>query len=475
MPLQSPSVLLLALVCRATAFHCDLSLSKLRAPVPGTAARKHNHQMDGCCFTSTERLKPLSLLQVKAKARRITSAALASASVVATSHGGTGASPAAFRLPLPADETANVSGALSLSVPSRVTNRTLRDPFRQAPLPSTKRDSSVLQRSEVVTLHRLGAATSSEGDAIQGLIFSVICLVIVAGIYCLVVRDYSPGGDFDPTFRPGSTVKRPLIPSSSRSVQHVGQSGQALLPKGQGLPSGPLRDPRASMDRRQEVEEWNAELPMIYPQLVMPVAHTRLAVPIEPLTLPLFEVDVLGLSGVPLLSAALVERSGSRDVHISLHSVSTLIAIITSGMELFGADGTSFFGKMVKDDRADCQKYVLQDRIGRPLLTLTSMQKDGLDFKMTSMSGGRLVERATAVRRPKGKLPAEHFEIVANPNVDAVLVLACFLAVVVFDPAKEMFGSMSRILQTSHSGRSTAVPPRSEAQSLTGVYSGYQQ
>ena len=52
---------------------------------------------------------------------------------------------------------------------------------------------------------------------------------------------------------------------------------------------------------------------------------------------------------------------------------------------------------------------------------------------------------ATAVWRPKGKLPADHYEalvesqlrcpfgqVVANPNVDAVLVLACFLAVVVF-------------------------------------------
>ena len=44
-------------------------------------------------------------------------------------------------------------------------------------------------------------------------------------------------------------------------------------------------------------DNWYPELPTIYPPLVIPAAHTRLAVPVAPLVHDQFEVDVLGLSG----------------------------------------------------------------------------------------------------------------------------------------------------------------------------------
>jgi len=45
-------------------------------------------------------------------------------------------------------------------------------------------------------------------------------------------------------------------------------------------------------------DNWYPELPTIYPPLVIPAAHTRLAVPVSPLMgHEQFEVDVLGLSG----------------------------------------------------------------------------------------------------------------------------------------------------------------------------------
>ncbi|CAE8708552.1 unnamed protein product, partial [Polarella glacialis] len=148
-------------------------------------------------------------------------------------------------------------------------------------------------------------------------------------------------------------------------------------------------------------------------------------------------------------------------VQISLHSVSTLLAVVSSAKELFGADGTHF-GTLVKEDRgSESPQWALRDRSGRPILAVSSNRRDGRDFKMTSISNGRVVERATAVRRPAGKLPAEHYEVVANPNVDAVLVLACFLAVLVFEVAPQ-----------APSGRPSVVPP-SEAPSLTGLYWGY--
>jgi len=320
----------------------------------------------------------------------------------------------------------------------------------------------------------------SEGDATQGLIFSVICLTIVAGIYLLVVKEQRPvrdGAEAHDAFRrlcpclPWSTLPpgemltlRPQVLSSRRLGQPL--SGKVLAPS--RLPTGPL-DPRISLGRRPQAEEWNTELPMIYPQLVVPVAHTRLAVPSAPLGYPQFEVDVLGLSGVPLLSAALVaNNSGARSVQISLHSVTTLLAVVTPRLEIFGADGTNF-GKIVKEDKlGDGLQYVLQDRLGLPILTLTSARRDGRDFRMTSVYGGRVVERATVARRPQGKLPAEHYEIVANPNVDAVLVLACFLAVVVFDPVIDMPTSAMVLPSLPPSGRPSTVL-RSEPQSLTGM------
>ena len=109
-------------------------------------------------------------------------------------------------------------------------------------------------------------------------------------------------------------------------------------------------------------DNWYPELPTIYPPLVIPAAHTRLAVPVSPLMgHEQFEVDVLGLSGwssshvqsaraekhpgkpetwlkhwkmtetwlkqdsflgtgVPLLTASLVQENGLSKVQITLHS-----------------------------------------------------------------------------------------------------------------------------------------------------------
>jgi len=439
---------------------------------------QHHLLADSALCGNTETAVPLSLLQVNAEGKRSNAAGKANAHADApnrTDARGPAATLAAPRLPS------------RRSIPLLAEQQQLRwqqqqQEHPQLPLPQTQQQQQSLpltaaQRSgeankAIAALQAARTTTSNEGDAIQGLVFSVIVLIIVAGFYLLVVREFHPGGDFENTLRADGSIKRPPHPLGSRSAPPP--FGQSLLPRrtaaSGGLPSGPLLDPRASMGRRPEVEEWNAELPMIYPQLVMPVAHTRLAVPVEPLGRPQFEVDVLGLSGVPLLSAALVEGSGARDVQISLHSVSTLIAVVTSAMEILGADGTHF-GRLVKESGpGESPKYVLQDRAARQTLILTSQQPGSHDFKLTSVSGGRAVERATTVRRPKGKLPAEHYEIVANPNVDAVLVLGCFLAVVVFDPVSSLTGSMFRLPDVQAGRPSTG--PRLESQSLVGFYDG---
>ncbi|CAE7444195.1 unnamed protein product [Symbiodinium necroappetens] len=269
----------------------------------------------------------------------------------------------------------------------------------------------------------------------DALIFTTIFLASVFGLYwmaCIPSEDKHDGRDH-----------RMLAGRQHGNAGHL-LSGRQMYPAMSQRPTleagsvrslNPLNPPssmRLSLTARKSTgDNWYPELPTIYPPLVIPAAHTRLAVPVSPLFHDRFEVDVLGLSGVPLLTAALTQENGLRKVQISLHSAGTLLAIVTSAKEVFGSDGTHFGTLVQEGDRPECLQHTLRDRAGRPLLAVSTRQ-DRRDYKMTSISGGRVLERATAVRRPAGKLPAEHYEVVANPNVDAVLVLACFLAVVVF-------------------------------------------
>jgi len=317
--------------------------------------------------------------------------------------------------------------------------------------------------------------SAAEGDVVQGLVFTMICLIIVVGIYVLVSNEYKPGeGAYPAPFDGADSAQRStgwfhawdaapagssLLPPRSMWQQRPGSQAQAaqklastksLAARETLRPTDPMRSPfgmpgtptftaPGTQVDVARTDDWYTELPMIYRNLVMPVAHTRLAVPLAMLSQPTFEVDVLGLSGVPLLSAALQQKSGARSIEISLNGV-RLLAVVTSDLEILGADGL-FYGVMKKDGAppqhgvADGPQLVLRDREGRPILLLVATRKDscGCDFKLSSVTAGRIVERATMVRRPSGRLPAEHYEVVANPNVDAVLVLAVLLAAVVFE------------------------------------------
>mmetsp|Transcript_63261 Transcript_63261/g.181950 ORF Transcript_63261/g.181950 Transcript_63261/m.181950 type:complete len:557 (+) Transcript_63261:128-1798(+) len=293
-------------------------------------------------------------------------------------------------------------------------------------------------------------ATASEGDVVQGLVFTMICLIIVLGIYLLVFNDYRPGEvaypmHFDgmenrqrswPQGRPGSAIQAPSKFSSKSLASPEMFRGTSF-----GMPGTPATLPGTQvtiLGNPPTSEDWYNELPMMYEQLVMPVAMTRLAVPLALLSTPSFEVDVLGLSGVPLLSAVLASSGRGRTIEISLHSVGTPVARVTQDLEILGADGR-FVGVLKRDGAligtADGPQLVLRDRDGRPILLLVATRKDfgGRDFAMRSVTDGVMKERATAVRRPAGRLPGEHYEVVAHPNVDAVLVLSVLLAAVVFE------------------------------------------
>jgi len=285
------------------------------------------------------------------------------------------------------------------------------------------------------------------------LLFTTICLIIVLGIYLLVFNEYKPGQAAYPTHfdaagggmqralwsqRPGSSMQAPhkfstkslAPPDIMRRPSSFGMPGTPPTLPGTLATFGNVNVPKS--------DDWYSELPQIYPQLVMPVAHTRLAVPLAMLGNPSFEVDVLGLSGVPLLSATLGPGIGMRALEVALHGVGTLVARVTSNLEIFAADGR-FVGVLRRDAAAvpvgEGPRLVLRDGEGRPICLLVTTRQDagGRDFKLTAVTDGVMKDKATAERRPAGQLPGEHYEVVAYPNVDAVLVLAVLFAAVVFD------------------------------------------
>lgn len=191
---------------------------------------------------------------------------------------------------------------------------------------------------------------------------------------------------------------------------------------------------------------------MLCPQLVKRDAHNRLAVPLRPLREPSFAVDVVEIYPLNrLLGVELVEQHGARSIHINTipkEDLPTLyrsdagvtIAIVTTTLEIFEANG-SHFGTLVSEQGEGStgavphpwvpHQYQLRDNMGRLLLRFAG-RRDGGKWTINSPSGA---EHATVVRQPAGAsgLPAEHYEVVANPNVDAVLILSGFLALQVFE------------------------------------------
>lgn len=168
----------------------------------------------------------------------------------------------------------------------------------------------------------------------------------------------------------------------------------------------------------------------VYPPLAVPLARTRLAIPAQPLFEPEFDIDVLGAgaSGLPLFNATLTAAPfGEQSIRIVSHSGGTRLIVITPALELIAGEST-LFGTL----RRGCWKrYELHDAGGIRLLTIVRVGRAG-EFNMFAHVAGRTLECASVSRQPAGQLPKEHYEVVVSPNIDTLLALACFLALVVF-------------------------------------------
>lgn len=223
--------------------------------------------------------------------------------------------------------------------------------------------------------------------------------------------------------------------ASSMKVGGIAKAPWQSSGSGEGLPTESLL-PQSG--RPSALRTRNHSLPIVCDRLIMDHCVTRLAVPVLTLQDPHFELDVLGGSGAQLLTAAALTHGNQRFIEIRLFAVGTLLTFLTADLQITQADGT-LIGTLVQQSSApsfgenNLQQYVLQDPTGSNVMAIFS----GLalqEMKMAALkvdgSLGEYVSRVT--RRPAGRLPAEHYEVVVNPGLDAVLMLSCFLALTAF-------------------------------------------
>jgi len=115
-------------------------------------------------------------------------------------------------------------------------------------------------------------------------------------------------------------------------------------------------------------------------------------------------------------------------MELSLSSDGKLLATVTPQNQILDGQGNLF----VTLTQGESAQVLVRDTAGGVVMVLTPGSGSGEAVLLSQAPGGRLVERASLARRPAGRLPAEHYEVFVAPGVDAVLCLACFMALVVF-------------------------------------------
>eukprot|EP00933_Yihiella_yeosuensis_P052508 TRINITY_DN50603_c0_g1_i1.p1 TRINITY_DN50603_c0_g1~~TRINITY_DN50603_c0_g1_i1.p1 ORF type:complete len:531 (+),score=87.49 TRINITY_DN50603_c0_g1_i1:212-1804(+) len=316
------------------------------------------------------------------------------------------------------------------------------------------------------TLHAFAGSRAQGGEeaaSIAGLLMLAV-LIISLGLYVIAAiwdgglkgdqRRTVRGDRYGETMMSGHGTQKGLPMRPAESLLHSWPP--MTTPQMTPPPSHPNLASSKSIASRPKWSSMPAtsqedyeRMPMIYPQLVMP-NYTRLAVPVDPLLDPHFEFDILGLSGIPLLTAVAVSRNGRRSIEISLFNAGTNLVTVTPNLQLTRADG-SLIGSIAKQgsegsqyyppSKGAAQQYVMRNSGGRTVLLISpgrTLQE--MKFVTTPDHGvgaggsiqGLRSEIASITRQPAGQLPAEHYEVVVWPNVDAVLILACFLALCVF-------------------------------------------
>jgi hypothetical protein len=177
---------------------------------------------------------------------------------------------------------------------------------------------------------------------------------------------------------------------------------------------------------------------VMVPELVMPHAHMHLAIPSRVLENKVFTLDVLGLSGAPLLGASVaLEDDGSRTIRVSQPFTGKILASCTSSLQLFGPNSERV-GHVCASTRDN--EFCLKDTNGTCRLFLRwEVEGHKMSIVSSAYSGGAADIGTLELKEP-GRLPRRHYEMVVRPGVDAVPPLASFLALMVFiNPVEGIF------------------------------------
>ncbi|CAK0868045.1 unnamed protein product, partial [Prorocentrum cordatum] len=170
---------------------------------------------------------------------------------------------------------------------------------------------------------------------------------------------------------------------------------------------------------------------VMHPELVMPHAHIHLAIPARLLENKVFTLDVLGLSGAPLLGASVVsEEDGTRTIRISQPFTGKILASCNSSLELLGPNSERV-GNVCASARRD-KEFCLKDASGTCRLFLRWEVEGQTMSILSSAHGEGAADIGTLELKEPGRLPRRHYEMVVRPGVDAVPPLASFLALMVF-------------------------------------------
>lgn len=184
--------------------------------------------------------------------------------------------------------------------------------------------------------------------------------------------------------------------------------------------------------------------PPLCPALVMPHCEAWFAVSMERLMEGAGSFDILGLSGAALLRATVLHSAeGSRIIEMSMTPARspTLASIGVPGpgfssLQVCGAGGAPY-GELQPSPGPQ----------GRYSLTIGNAEVMSI---VSEAQGGRLLLYVPGSASPLGTVSrgtegdffhgAEHLEVCVNPGVDAVLVLCCVLAVVLFGGGQALPG-----------------------------------
>lgn len=182
--------------------------------------------------------------------------------------------------------------------------------------------------------------------------------------------------------------------------------------------------------------------PPLCPNVVLPNCEVRVGVPMHELGKINMEgeLTIVGLSGNPLLRAALRKAEGGRVLEISMPEPRSAPRAVVGPtiQDTIGSDKTrsravricgmkgAFYGMLEMRSTGAC--YVIKD--GQTVLVIDG-DSESLQLAIKSGQGAPLAA-VTCSSEPFGG--AEHLEIRVQPGVDTVLVLACVLSVVLLSP-----------------------------------------